>query len=229
MKSTPIRTEDHDLIIENQGLVWLLAGKIRRKHPAFEMDDLVQQGNLGLIHARGKFEASRGYKFTTYASYWIIAYVRKWIERNWSIVRQNCTTEQRSIIWGRSDLGRADFLLDKPVAKDSDLSFVDLLRSSRPDPESNVVDIDRVRLCKDLSACLSDREKVVFMGRIYTDARRTLDDIGEELGICRERVRQIEEEILEKLRGQYWNLTGERVPGWEPRKVVRRKKKVEME
>ena len=100
-------------------------------------------------------------------------------------------------------LSRSDASLNVPVGEDGDLDRLDLLVSDSPNQEAVLADEQErsvgSALLNEALATLNDRERHIIMERRLTDAPRTLEDLGEEYGISRERVRQIENRAFEKL------------------------------
>lgn len=196
--------------------------------------DLVQEGNIGLMHAIDKFEYERGFKFSTYAIWWIRqAIVRSISDTGHTIRIPVHMTEKISKVTKardalRQEMGReptpkeiSDALngkisekkiieiqritqdmisLDAPVAGFSeDKTYADYIEDSdtlTPDQEVNTKVLKDI--CSDLLKNLSDRERKIIMLRFgFADGNRyTLEEVGERLGVTRERVRQIEKQAL---------------------------------
>ena len=195
--------------------------------------DLVEEGNLGLIRAVEKFDPGRGFKFSSYAAWWIEqAFVR-------AIQRQSRTIRLPAHVWGQlqtrrralatleSRLGRAptDAEVGEAIGTDAEqaealatyeedpMSLQSRLRAtdtelgeSLPAPEvDHAEDVDRGRrqaAVRDLLGLLDPRELQILVRRFGLDSAETatLQQLGEELGLSRERVRQIELGALERLR-----------------------------
>ncbi len=124
----------HELIRSYTRLVVAAASKF--KHYGLPMGDLIQEGNIGLMHAASKFDPDRDFRFSTYASWWIKSCLQDYVLRNWSIVRTGTTAAQKSLFFnfrrlraqiegkqnheGLSDAGRAE------IAKQLDVSIKDV-------------------------------------------------------------------------------------------------------
>ncbi|HEY1304324.1 MAG TPA: sigma-70 family RNA polymerase sigma factor [Vicinamibacterales bacterium] len=198
--------------------------------------DLVQEGNLGLMRAVDRFQYRRGFKFSTYATWWIrqaithaiadsgrtirlpahvvdclnqIAKARRalFVELGRDPTIQEIATRIRIpvetvIIAMRSSAPTAS--LDSPVAED--VRFGDLLPdTTTPSPEARLASKDTLKRAWRALAMLTERERRVIKLRygLIGSRKHTLAEIGERLGLTRERVRQIEHLALQRLRGAH--------------------------
>ncbi|HJL16182.1 MAG TPA: sigma-70 family RNA polymerase sigma factor [Sandaracinaceae bacterium LLY-WYZ-13_1] len=193
------------------------------------MEDLIQQGNLGLLRAAAKFDPEQKCRLITYAVYWIRAEIREYVVRGYRIVRLGTTRTERKAMraYRRDDittveelaelsgmpLARAKklwpILTQRDFALDAELDergpAVDRLRDAQESPEDACARAEaitgvRARLGEAL-ALLSDRERRIVEQRLLTDEPRTLESLGEEFGVSKERVRQLEARARGKLRG----------------------------
>jgi RNA polymerase sigma-32 factor len=180
--------------------------------------DLIQEGNIGLMQAVRKFDPYRGVKFSYYASFWIKAYILKFIMDNWRLVKIGTTQAQRKLFYnlhkekdrlyalGYDPVPKLiwDVSLDAPVKEDSEDRNMDFVSSTEDLIEARVARREiRIHLRDHLAAFkdgLEGKERIIFEERMLTDEPRTLQDLGQVFGISRERVRQIESRLKKKLK-----------------------------
>jgi RNA polymerase nonessential primary-like sigma factor len=201
--------------------------------------DLIEEGNLGLIHAISKFEPDRGFRFSTYASWWIRQNVERALVQQGRTVRlplhvirevssvlkarthleqaaaaqarNGVTHEDVAILTGFSIDKVADLLamsdrpisLDSPVESDSSESLGDFVADDAAvNPEVSTQGHETTRLLDMWLRSLTNREREIVEARFGLHARDevTLEDLAERLHLTRERVRQIQQESLQKLR-----------------------------
>ena len=227
-------TQRHEVMLRaNLRLVIYVAKRYRGQGVPFP--DLIQEGNLGLMHALEKFDAHRGWRFITYAYWWVRQAVsRAIIEQprtvrlpNHVVERQHKlrtvekqleavhdrppTVQELSVAsgWAPEEVealqcaGGSILPLQHPLTEHEDRELIEVLT----DPQvSKPEDVVAMAQCQQrVSACLArltDREALVLRLRfgIGTDHEYTLQEIGDRLGVSRERVRQVEGIALAKLR-----------------------------
>jgi RNA polymerase sigma-32 factor len=194
------------------------------------LEDVVQQGNIGLLRAAHKFDPERECRLATYAAYWVRAEIREYVVKAFRVVRLGTTkAERRALrayrttretcpaklaeISGLSQ-ERVERLL--PLLRGREMSLdaqhddlgpaIDRLAGREPSPEENraaheVRDLARRSVGRAMGT-LTDRERLIVEARMMSDEPATLQEIGQRLGVSKERVRQLEERARGKLREQ---------------------------
>ncbi|MBW1896383.1 MAG: RNA polymerase factor sigma-32 [Deltaproteobacteria bacterium] len=200
--------------------------------------DVIQEGNIGLMQAAQKFDPYKGVKFSYYASFWIKAYILKFIMDNWRLVKIGTTQAQRKLFFrlkkekqqlisegfdpkpkllserlGVSErevtemdqrLDRWEISLDAPIKEGSDNERIEFIATPSPSVESQVAkkEMEAVihQKVDSFKEGLNERETYILENRIFSDSPSTLQVIGERYGITRERVRQIEGNLIKKMR-----------------------------
>jgi RNA polymerase sigma-32 factor len=200
--------------------------------------DLIQEGNIGLMQAVKKFNPYKNVKFSYYASFWIKAYILKFIMDNWRLVKIGTTQGQRKLFFklkkekqklidegfdpkpkllseklGVSEreiidmdqrLDGWDVSLDAPLKDDSDTDRIEFLSTSEDSAETQVAKKEMESLLREkieeFRKKMTSREIEIFDRRIFSDNPMTLQEIGDRYGISRERVRQVEKNIIKKMR-----------------------------
>ena len=200
--------------------------------------DLIQEGNIGLMQAVRKFDPYKNVKFSYYASFWIKAYILKFIMDNWRLVKIGTTQGQRKLFFklkkekqklieegfdpkpkllserlGVSEreivdmdqrLDGWDVSLDAPLKDDTDTERIEILKTPSDSVEEQVAKKEIESLLHNKIAKfrkkLTKRELEIFDLRIFSDSPVTLQKIGDRYGISRERVRQVEKNVIKKTR-----------------------------
>jgi RNA polymerase sigma-32 factor len=236
-----------DLITANLRLVVKIAYDYRRAYR--NLLDLVQEGNIGLMQAVKKYDPYKGVKLSSYAAWWIRAYILRFILNNWRLVKVGTTQAQRKLFFNlqkekarlsamgidptperiaeRLNVSTKDVIsmdrrltggevsLDAPVGtgEGRPVSRVDLMPSAGGRIDELLADEeinDRLKgKIHEFGSRLKNKEKIIFDERLLAEDPRTLQDLGTQFGVSRERVRQIEKRLLQKLRNYLGEELGE--------------------
>ncbi|MCC6216679.1 MAG: RNA polymerase factor sigma-32 [Polyangiaceae bacterium] len=236
------KTQDVDaaarLVTANLRLVVKLAYEYRRAYR--NIMDLVQEGNIGLMQAVKRYDPYRGVKLSSYAAWWIRAYMLRFILNNWRLVKIGTTQAQRKLFFNLSKekarlsamgieptsqeiakrlgveekdviemdrrLARADASLDATVGDSEERgpARVDLMASDDAGPDqltegAQLGELVRARL-DEFRQRLAGKDAIIFDKRLVAEDPLTLQELGQEFGVSRERVRQLEARLTGKLR-----------------------------
>src|SRR5512146_2258720 len=179
------------LVQHNLAFVVAIARKQRRG--TVRLDDVIQEGNVGLMRAVEKFDPRVGTRFSTYAVWWIRAYIGKHLKEARSAVRPPSGT-----------VAAADLSLDVSVEDDGDVSHLDRIEDDGPGPEDAYLASEGDQRVRD--ALGKVRKRIGELGweiihqRLQQDEPRTLEELGGRWGVSRERVRQVELRTKQYLR-----------------------------
>jgi RNA polymerase sigma-32 factor len=229
-------------------LVVKIAGKF--KNYGLPTVELVSEGNLGLMQALKKFDPHKGFRFSTYAMWWIKAYIQEYILRSWSLVKIGTTAAQKKLFFNLhkikkklqntqskevlseehaniiaknlnvskkevidmdSRLSQGDTSLNNLVGDEEDSREVaDSLASNEESQEELAIkNQERSRqesLFRRALGVLNEREKDILIKRQLLEQTLTLDDLSKIYNISRERIRQIEENAIKKMRKEIAKL-----------------------
>ena len=168
------------------------------------LEDLIQEGNLGLLEAARRFDTAFGVRFAGYAAYWVRYAIEQYIRRNLSVVRPGRVQRGRGAGASRpSTRVLPDESLNE-AAPGLDSERQALLEDPGPGPEESMASIEtgaqRSTLLASALQDLTDRERAIVVGRWLSERRVRLARLGDQLGVTAERVRQIELAALRKLR-----------------------------
>ncbi len=188
--------------------------------PGMELLDLVQEGNLGLEHAVDKFDWRKGFKFSTYATFWIRQAIGRALDQKASLVRLpgDRSAALRSAL--RAVSGDGDELddenarlhrlstptsLDRTVGDDDSNELVDLLADeANPSPESQLIDSEHSEWLHGLLDVLDPRARSAVEQRfgMIDGTRHSYREVGEDLGITAEAARRLVKRAVNTVREQ---------------------------
>ncbi len=225
------------LVTSNLRLVVKIALEYHRQW-MFNLMDLIQEGNVGLLQAVKNFDPYRGAKLSYYSSYWIKAYILKFIMDNWRLVKIGTTQVQRKLFFNlqkekaklekmgfhpgparlaealgtdedkviemEQRLGDWEPSLDQPVGDDWKETRGDMLSADKEHFDQRIADNELQKIFnKHLAAFkenLDDKERRILDERLLSETPLTLQEIGDTYGITKERVRQLENRLKNKIR-----------------------------
>ena len=203
---------------------------VARKYRALPLADRIQAGNIGLMKAVDKFDYRRGFKFSTYATWWIRQAITRAIADSARIIRlpvhvtDSLRKVERAQVLASAkygdefDVDRIAELAELPADRvrkmlavpEDPLSMDDpgiveevlaIADEGTPSSEEAVVDVQMQKLVREQVDSLTSREATVIRRRFGIDCgEHTLEEVGKEFGVTRERIRQIEAKALRKLR-----------------------------
>jgi RNA polymerase sigma-32 factor len=232
----------YQLVTSNLRLVVKIALEFQRVWMQ-NLLDLIQEGNIGLMQAVKKFDPYKNVKFSYYASFWIKAYILKFIMDNWRLVKIGTTQGQRKLFFklkkekqrlieegfdpkpkllsqrlGVSEreiidmdqrLDGWDVSLDSPVKEGSDTGRIEFISEGSASAEDRVakkeIEVLLHKKVAEFRKQMTERELEIFDQRIFSDTPVTLQEIGDRYSISRERVRQIEKNVIKKMRDFFKN------------------------
>jgi RNA polymerase sigma-32 factor len=250
-----VKTQDSraaaQLVTANLRLVVKIAYEYRRAYK--NIMDLIQEGNIGLMQAVKRYDPYRGVKLSSYAAWWIRAYILRFILNNWRLVKLGTTQAQRKLFFNlrkkraelqalgidptnaeiakqlnvpESEVAEMDVRLqasekslDAPMGDGEGRATakVDTMPSLVEGPEALMADSELQGLLKEKLDAFrktlagKDKDLAIFDERLVADEPLTLQELGDRFGISRERVRQLEQRLLGRVRDYLRDEMGDAV------------------
>jgi RNA polymerase primary sigma factor len=198
-----------------------LVVSIAKRYPlpqGMELLDLIQEGNLGLEHAVDKFDWRRGFKFSTYATFWIRQAIGRALDQKASLIRipgdrsaslrtalRQASGDGETLDQTNAELHRltTTVSLDKTVGHDGDATLGDLMVNSEGTPEDAVMAMVDTDLLEELLGTLDGRARYAVEARfgLFDGERKSFREIGESLGVTAEAARRLVARAVAGLRG----------------------------
>jgi RNA polymerase sigma-32 factor len=233
------RDAAHRLVTSHLRLVTKIASGYRGY--GLPISEVISEGNIGLLQAVERFDPEKGFRLSTYATWWIKAAIQEYILRSWSLVRMGTTANQKKLFFNLSkakskisaldegdmrpdqvkliakqlgvtetdviDMNRrlgGDASLNATIRADGDSSeWQDCLVDESPGQETTLAASEefdnRRKALADALGALDGRDRRIFERRRLAEGPITLAELADELGVSRERVRQLEVRAFEKV------------------------------
>jgi RNA polymerase primary sigma factor len=209
------RAKDH-FIRANLRLVVSIARRYPLP-PGMDLLDLIQEGNLGLEHAVDKFDWRKGFKFSTYATFWIRQSIGRALDQKASLVRLPSERSAQLRAALRAVSGDGDDLdaelanlhrlstptsLDRNIGEDGEQELMDLIPDTMAGPEQVVLDQLHEEAVNNLLGKLEPRARTAVEQRfgLLDGEKRSFREVGESLGVTAEAARRIVKRAVEELR-----------------------------
>jgi RNA polymerase sigma-32 factor len=231
------------LVESHLRLVVKIAGRF--KNYGLPIIDLVQEGNLGLIQALKKFQPSKGFRFSTYAMWWIRAFIQDFVLRSWSLVKIGTTNAQKKLFFNLhkikkrlgieqstnaidevnikkiaetlnvdckevsdmdSRLSQGDYSLNHQIHNDENdsIEIGDIMASSDESQEQIAIttqdQMQKKQIFSQAFLKLDSRQQDILQKRHLNENVSTLEDLSQIYKVSRERIRQIEENAIKKIK-----------------------------
>lgn len=237
-----------DIVTSHMRLVYKLARKYW--YPSVTLEDLISEGTVGLLQAVQTFDVSRGFRFSTYARWWVRASILEYKMHNSSLVKIGTTAGQKTLYFNlnkvkdrlnlsgiksltpsetqviadelevsvaevldmNSRLLQQDTSLHTPTnnTEDSTAELLDYVEARETAHDVLYIEEHDSKLKKKLlyqaMGLLSDRERAIITARRLQEAPITLEELSSQYSISRERIRQIEKRVIEKLQDYIKNV-----------------------
>ena len=197
-----------------------LVVSIARRYPlpqGMDLGDLIQEGNLGLEHAVDKFDWRRGFKFSTYATFWIRQSIGRALDQKGSLIRipgDRAATLRSALRQAGGEIDNLDAMnaelhlltstasLDKTIGDDGDATLGDLMANGDGTPEDAVMSMVDSELLDELLGTLDNRARYAVEARfgLLDGERKSFREVGESLGVTAEAARRLVSRAVAGLR-----------------------------
>ncbi len=218
--------------------------KIAAEYSKFgaKLIDLIQEGNVGLMHAVREFNPHKDVKLITYAVWWIRGHIQEYLMKQHSMVKIGTTNAQKKLYYKLNKekqkmlreglepnvkllssrlgvtendvnimeerLSSSDVSLDQPLSNKNSSVLLDLQKDSYHEViEDNINLKENLEMLSEvltkLKDSLTEREVLLLKERILSDSPKTLNEIGEDLGVTREAIRQSEDRLIKKIKKEF--------------------------
>lgn len=214
--------------------------KIAAEYSQFgsKLIELIQEGNIGLMHAVKEFNPYKGARLITYAVWWIRGYIQDFLMKQHSMVKIGTTHNQRKLFYNlekekalldqmgmeptvkllsdrlgvpekdvrmmEKRMSGKDVSLDQPVGEDGNSTLIDFESSKDVDVTDQLIEQESIAQLNNvldrLKGDFTDKELYILENRLLNDEPKKLQEIGEEWGVTREAVRQMEARLLKKIK-----------------------------
>jgi RNA polymerase primary sigma factor len=195
--------------------VWQLARKWQNAH---DLDDLVQEGNLGLMKAAEKFDPRRNLRFATYAVWWVNAYLLRYMKVGSQLVKTHAHARELSVV--SLDTPTADGLSEGDEGEMD--SFLDFVRSREQPADEQLEQAELAAAVRQVASKLGGRFNAMasrhpglasaILEEQLLDERSTLEQLGQRFGVSRQRVNQLKHQVMDLFRSYVAEQSPELVP-----------------
>jgi len=212
----------HKLVTSHLRLVVKIALKFRNY--GLPLMDIISEGNIGLMKAVKKFKPEKGNRLSTYAMWWIKASIQDYIVKSWSMVKigsgvlqkklfSSVATFKKKFDTKDNEFEKTDSILENSyqtvslnerLGSEEGAEFIDTISDTTETHEEKIADKQinnlRINILKNAIASLNEREQEIIKQRRLSETPITLDILSKKYNVSSERIRQIEESALKKIK-----------------------------